>query len=49
MLKRYFELRDHIDESDPDLAYFLPSAADALKLKSLMESSSEFESASLHL
>ena len=49
MLKRYLELRDHIDESDADLACFLPSAADALKLKSLMESLSEFEFVSLHL
>ena len=49
MLKRYFELRDHIDGSDPHLACFLPSANDALKLKSPMESLPEFECVSLQL
>jgi hypothetical protein len=43
MLKRFFEIRGFIDDTDPDLAPFLPAGTDLLGLQKLMDDLSKFQ------
>ena len=44
MLNRFFELKDFIDVSDPDLAPDVPSASETMIVQDLFESLKIFES-----
>ena len=46
MLNRFFELKDFIDVSDPDLAPHVPSASETMIVQDLFESLKIFESVS---
>ena len=43
MLSRFFEIRNSVDESDPDLACHLPSGSELIKLQQLMKNLNELE------
>lgn len=49
MLKRFFEIRGFLDESDRALAANLPSDLDLLRLKEVMQDLEEFEEATKDL
>ena len=43
MLKRFFEIRGFIDDTDPELACFLPSGKELLELQKIMDDLSDFQ------
>ena len=49
MLKRFFEIRSFLDESDRALAANLPSSLELLSLEEVMQDLEEFEEAMKHL
>ena len=49
MLRRFFELKPFLDESDEILVSYLPSGTECLKLQKLLEDLTEWESITLQL